>query len=223
MRWAAIMILAGACATSPPAEPARGVAASSTAPPDLTGHLLVAEGETGPKRADLHRYIRQRPLVRVTCSSDLLVFDDGVAFLEEEGTGIAERAYRRVALTGDKLSALRKELAKDCPTLVESRTHCSDSGSTAVTCHLDSAEYSGYEDCEGHGDDAGRRVHAVANRVIEMVRACTASEPSGQDLYTRDDIEKTLSPVTWKRYAPATGSAADVQPGVAADGAAPRR
>jgi hypothetical protein len=221
MRWATIMILAGACATRPPAEPVRGVTPSSTPTPDITGHLLVEAGETGPKRADLLRYARQRPLVRVTGPSDLVVFDDGVAFLEEEGT--VDGAYRRIPLTAHQLSALRKELAKDCPTLAGSLTYCTDSGDTAVTCHLDSAEKSGRETCEGRGDDAGRRVLAVADKIMKMSKAWIAGEPSRQDRYTRDDIEKTLSPVIWKRYVPVTGSGADVQPGVAADGAAPRR
>jgi hypothetical protein len=221
MRWATIMILAGACATKRPTERVRAVSASSPTPPDLTGHFLVDEGETGPKRTELHRYVRHRPLVRVTSRSDLVVFDDGVAFLEEEGTGTAEAAYRRVHLSGNHLSALLKLLRKECPTLVESHTECSDSGITAVTCHLDSAEYSAHETCDGDGDDAGRHTRDVADKVLEMARPLSLSESSAQDRYTRDDIEKTLSPVVWKRYAP--GSGADVQPGVAADGAAPRR
>jgi hypothetical protein len=53
-----------------------------------------------------------------------------------------------------------------------------------------------------------------------MAKAWSPREPREGDWYTRDDIQKTLAPVTWRRYTPATG--ADVQQGVAADGAAPR-
>jgi len=234
MRSAVIVILATlACATKPPTEAGRAVRpTSSSEPPDLTRYRLAEEGETGPSREELHPYVRQRPLIRVTQwdeparragSYDLVVFDDGAAFFEGRHW-VVGIGFRTVRLSGEKLAALREELATTCPMLRETKDFCTDSGSVAVVCHLGLQDYSGRASCDGQPDQAGRHAINVAATVLDKVgiRSWATPNPSGADRYAGGEIERTLSPIPWKRYVPAGGSGTDVQPGVAADGASPR-
>ena len=205
MRWIGLIILAEiGCASASAPTPAPGP------PPDLTGHRLVSEWEAGPSREDLRPYVRRRPLVHVYGQQEVVVFDDGAAFLEARNDASEDGFIKRL-LTGDDLTALRADLTRLCPTLLAGFVECSPSESTSVACHLDSAEFAGVDHCGGT-DEAGRHVLGLASRVIARVESMPHSPaPNGSDWYSRLDIERTLSPISYKRYVPAAASQADVQ------------
>lgn len=207
MRWVGLMILAEvACASAS--------AATSTTPPDLTGRRLVSEWEAPPGRADLHAYVRRRPLVHVMGQHDVVVFDDGAVFTEAKNEA-QEDGFLKRTLSGDDLAALREDLARFCPALVDGFVDCSHGEFTRVTCHVGSAEFSGLDRCQGI-DEAGRQVLTLANRVVARVEA---NRPSllteGAEWYPRVDLERTLSPISYKRYAPDSALEADLQQGAA--------
>jgi len=196
---------------------------SATVPsPSLTGYRLVGEWEAGPSRGDLRPYVRRRPLVQVFGQQEVVVFDDGAAFIAARSDANEDGFHKRI-LTGDELTALREDLARFCPALLEGLVECPHAERTSIACHLDSGERAGFDHCAG-ADEAGRQVLSLASRVIARVEPRPRPRATnGSDWYSRLDIERTLSPISYKRYVPASAFQADVQQGVAAEAAARRR
>ena len=214
MRWVALMIVAGLGCASAPAS----TSVTAGKPPDLTGYRLVSEWEAGPGRDDLRSYVRRRPLVRVTGKQEVIAFDDGAVFVEARN-GADEDGFRKTVLSGDGLAALREDLARFCPTLVGGFMDCSHGPVTRVTCHLGSSDFEGVDRCGG-ADQPGRDLLNLASRVIKRLESRPPARPlGGADWYSRVDLERTLSPISYKRYVPVPSSQADVQQGVASDGA----
>jgi hypothetical protein len=170
-------------------------------PPDLSEHRLIAEGETGPSRAELLPYVKQRPLVRVFGAQEALVFADGSSFITEPRPPLEDQ-FRRAVLTADRLKLLRGELSKLCPSLLRSRLQCSESGITSVTCNLDSIEFVGIDNCDGRGE--GRSTFEAARKIVEIVSDAfpPVHDPQDVEWFSRFDIERTLAPVHWRKYEP---------------------
>jgi len=170
-------------------------------PPDLSKHRLIAEGEIGPSRAELLPYVKQRPLVRVFAVREAVVFADGLSFLTEPQAPIEDR-FRRAVLTAERLALLRGALSKLCPSLRRSRLQCSESSITSVTCNLDSIEFVGIDCCDGRGE--GRSTFEAGRKIVEIVSGAFPPVRDSQDVewFSRVDIERTLSPVHWKKYEP---------------------
>lgn len=211
MRYAGIMVLlAGACAAE---QPSQRATSRPTSPSEPSQHRLVGEGETGPSRTELRPYMHQRPLVLVLGTRDLVVFADGVAFLEEERSALlkedpdpaADRRFRRMILKADRLDLLRGELKKGCPPLGLSQSWCSHSRQTSVTCNLDGIEFVGTDRCEGRGD--GQHVFRFAKEIVDSIATgdLPPDNSAVQDWFSGTDIERMLTPIHWKKYAPPAG------------------
>lgn len=213
--------IAGACAAPRGAPVARQSVSATPNPPDLSHHRLVDEGETGPSRPELRPYMHQPPLVHIVGARSLVVFTDGVMFIEEEPAARPKRGdeypaemprfpedvrYSRRVLTADRLGLLRGNLAKACPSLRRSHAWCSRSGYTSVTCNLDGVEFVGTDNCNGHDED--RQVFTVAREIVDSVGkgAEPSSHSDGEDWFSGTDIERTLTPIHWQKYAPPTGN-----------------
>ena len=208
-RQRALILLVSAVGCAAPASEGPRRLELAPAAPTLASHRLVAEGETGPSRAELRPYIRQVPLVRIVQdgfvtyrdpSYDLAVFAHGSLFFEGEHR-VAEIGFRAGRLDADTLRVLREELGKLCPVL-EVGPFCTDSMSVSVACHLPSGDFSGRDHCpSGEGD---RHTIDAAKTVIDSLRigSWVASDPRGTRTYLAGDIEKTLRPIRWKRYVP---------------------
>jgi hypothetical protein len=198
-----------ACATSTSNAPANVIGPASVTPPDLAGYRLVDEGELGPDRDELRPYVRQVPLLLLTQwdepqlrmgSYELVIFRDGSVFFEGRHH-VDAIGFRTTRLANDKLAALLDELARTCPTLSKAMT-CSDSTHVSMECHLASGDFEGQDGCN---DDARDHLTITAvRRVVELmgVSAWVARDADGQVRYAGGDIERTLRPTPWKRYAP---------------------
>jgi hypothetical protein len=212
--------VAGACAVPRGAPPARQSFSATPNPPDLSHHRLVDEGETGPSRPELRPYMHQPPLVHIVGARSLVVFADGVMFIEEEPVGRTaggdeypaetprfpeDVRYGRSVLTADRLSLLRGNLAKACPSLTRSQRWCSHAGYTRVTCNLDGVEFVGTDNCDGRGE--GRQVFTVAREIVDTLAkgVHSSGHSAGEDWFSGTDIERTLIPIHWQKYAPPTG------------------
>ena len=74
-----------------------------------------------------------------------------------------------------------------------------------MTCNLGGTDFVGTDNCNGRGD--GQYVFHVANEIVDALT--TGSPLTGasvnQDWFSGIDIERTLAPIQWKKYAPTAG------------------
>ena len=236
----AILLAATAC-SGPPRRgdpPIAPEAPTSSMPPALENHRVVEEGFTGPTRPELLPYVRKRPLVHVSQSGwpeesptkptfDLVVFDDGKVFFEGESC-VASVGLRVDTLAETQLAALRRKLDERCPALERSTRHITHTSTMTVACQVQGVNYTGLDMCSGLCGEPGTNTVVLAAEIIESIGIrdwlgdATDPQCGFKPGHTAFEIERTLSPVPWKKYAPVAGTTA-VKQGVAADGAAPRR
>jgi hypothetical protein len=217
MRWFGLVILAEVGCVS-----ARAPTSATTTPPDLTGYRLVGEWEKAvPVRDDIRPYRLRRPLVQVIGRQEVIIFDDGAVFAEAKNDS-NEVGFLKKALSGADLAALREDLTRFGPTLLEGFLECSLGETVHVACHLGSADFSGL-DCSPGPFEEGQQVGLASRVITRAVSTPPTHATAGSDWYSRVDLEGSLSPISYKRYLPPSASQTDVQPGVAPAGASPRR
>jgi hypothetical protein len=206
----ALVLLVGCAAAPAPVRTATPTSSqpSSTinVPPTLVGHRVVEHGEFGPSRPELRPYIRRVPLVRISQdgevqdgagSFELVVFPDGRAFFEGEHR-VAEIGFRTKLLGYQERLALIDDLEKICPTLVVGPS-CSDSTRVSMSCFLHAGDFVGRDGCP---NDAGGHLTATVMRAVRT--EWIAPDPAGKAVYAASEIEKTLRPIPWKKYVPAS-------------------
>jgi len=135
-------------------------------------------------------------------SFELVVFPDGRAFFEGEHR-VAEIGFRTQLLGYQERLALIDELEKICPTLTVGPS-CSESTRVSMSCFLHAADFVGRDGCA-----ADARDHLTATAVMRAVRTAglekwIAPDPAGKAFYAASEIDKTLRPIHWKKYVPAS-------------------
>src|SRR6185312_12619691 len=218
VRSAIALILLLGCAAAPTPSLVRAATPTTSqpssrihVPPTLVGHRLVKQGDFGPSRPELRPYIRRVPLLRISQdgelqdgagSFELVVFPDGRAFFEGEHR-VAEIGFRTQLLGYQERLALIDELEKICPTLTVGPS-CSESTRVSMSCFLHAADFVGRDGCA-----ADARDHLTATAVMRAVRTAglekwIAPDPGGKAFYAASEIDKTLRPIHWKKYVPAS-------------------
>jgi hypothetical protein len=74
-----------------------------------------------------------------------------------------------------------------------------------VTCNLDGVEFVGTDSCEGRGE--GQYVFGLAKEIVDAIAKDTqpVDDSGEQDWFSGTDVERMLTPVHWRQYAPAAG------------------